>query len=187
MIKKAIIPEDCRDGIINLLEDNKIDVEFIDMTKNDLANKLELKFVDNAHLASNAFLYTDKSSSRSDIVFSIYIDQHSSSFMAIEGVNPFYFKVLDTNETSVFDEIDSVKQSLGDLNIDLSSVHEVILYGQSVTKEFETSIAEKFQLPLNKVNPFERLHVDDNLKKNSHYSAQFNSFTAATGIAIRII
>ena len=152
-----------------------------------LSNKLELKFVDNAHLASNAFLYTDNSAERSNIVFSIYIDQYFSSFTAIEGVNPFYFKVFNTGETSVFEEIDSIKQSLSEMKLNSDNAREVILYGQSVTKEFENRLAEKFELPLKKINPFNRLHVDDNMKKNTLYSVQFNSFTAATGIAIRII
>ena len=152
-----------------------------------LTNNLELKFVDNAHLASNAFLYMDKSLTRSEIVYSIYIDQNCSSFTAIEGMNPFYFQVLNVNGPAIFDEFDLIKKNLSDLKLNSDNVKELILYGQSITKEFEDRVKEIFCLPLRKINPFERLHVEEEIKKSPHYAVQFNSFTAATGIAIRII
>jgi len=151
------------------------------------ANNLELKFVDNAHLASNAFLYMDKSLAKNEIVYSLYIDQNYSSFTAIEGVNPFYFQVLNENGSAIFNEFDIIRKQLNELELNSEDVKELILYGQSITKEFEDRIIEKFNLPLRKINPFDRFHVDDEMKKNPHYSVQYNSFSAATGIAIRII
>ena len=43
-LEKAIVAADCRDEIINLLEDNKIDVEFMEFSKEELSNKLGLEF-----------------------------------------------------------------------------------------------------------------------------------------------
>jgi Tfp pilus assembly PilM family ATPase len=151
------------------------------------ANNLELKYVDNAHLASNAFLYMNKTFLRSEIVFSLYIDQNYSSFTAIEGINPFYFKVFDSDGPDIFEEFEAVIQKMHEFKIDFASVKELLLCGQSITKDFENRIKEKFNIPVKKINPFERLQVESELKKSPHFTAQFNSFTAATGIAIRII
>ena len=43
-LDKALVPEDCRDDVINMLEENGVDVEFIEFSKEDLASKLELDF-----------------------------------------------------------------------------------------------------------------------------------------------
>ncbi len=150
-------------------------------------NNLELKFVDNAHLASNAFLFMDKTHSHKNIVFSLYIDQNYSSFIAIDGINPFYFKVFNSPGIGIFEEMDSVISKIHDLKIDFDSVEGILLYGQNITKDFEERIKEKFNVPIKKINPFERLQADDELRKSPNYISQFNSFTAATGIAIRII
>ncbi len=150
-------------------------------------NNLELKFVDNAHLASNAFLFMDKNQMRKNIVFSFYVDQNYSSFTAIDRINPFYFKVFNSSGAGIFEELDSVIVKMNEFKIDFDSVEEILLCGQSITKDFEERIKTKFNLPLRKINPFERLHVDDELKKSPHLISQYNSFTAATGIAIRII
>jgi hypothetical protein len=150
-------------------------------------NNLELKFVDNAHLASNAFLFMDKNQMRKNIVFSFYVDQNYSSFTAIDRINPFYFKVFNSSGAGFFEELDSVIVKMNEFKIDFDSVEEILLCGQSITKDFEERIKTKFNLPLRKINPFERLHVDDELKKSPHLISQYNSFTAATGIAIRII
>ena len=43
-LNKAMVPADCRDEIVSLLGDNQIDVEFMELSKEELANKLELEF-----------------------------------------------------------------------------------------------------------------------------------------------
>lgn len=150
-------------------------------------NNLELKYVDNAHLASNAFLYMGKSHACGEIVYSIYIDQIFSSFAAIEGSNPFYFKVFKSSGAGIFDEFDLIIKKMQELKLNATNVKEVMICGQSITKEFEEAIKEKFGLPLKRINPFERLQIEGELKKSPHIAAQNNSFTAAAGIAIRII
>lgn len=43
-LNKAFVAADCRDDIVFLLEDNKIDIEFLDFSKEELTTKLELDF-----------------------------------------------------------------------------------------------------------------------------------------------
>lgn len=151
------------------------------------ANALELKYVDNSHLASNAFIFMNKEFTRDDVVVSLYIDQQYSSIAAMEGVNPFYFKVLNSNGSGIFDEIDSSIASLKKFEIPYDSIKTVVVYGQNITSEFIERVQEKFNLPVNKINPFEHLKVSDQISNSPFYQAQNNSFTAATGIAIRIL
>ncbi|NJD21173.1 MAG: hypothetical protein FIA82_00670 [Melioribacter sp.] len=152
-----------------------------------IQNFLELKYIDNVHLASNAFLYLDKSKTANEISLSIYIDSKYSSLSAIDGVFPFYFKVLNPEVPNIFDELTSAVNKLKEFNLSLGDFKRILLYGQDVTGEFEGKLKNFFGLPLHKVNPFERLRAEESLLSNSLYKFKNNSFTAAAGIAIRIV
>ena len=150
-------------------------------------NNLKLKYVDNAHLASNAFLHINSEYTKNDITFSIYIDQNYSSVSALEGIYPFFFKVFNSNRNNIFYDLDTTIANLVNLGVDFSLVKHILLCGQNITDEFISILNKKYGLPLKKINPFERLKTEEAVSKNTLYNSQYNSFTAATGIAIRII
>lgn len=150
-------------------------------------NNLELKFVDNSHLASNAFLHLDKRTSNDSIILSLYIDQVQSSIAALEGHNPFYFKIIDERSNEFSEELSKVITELSVFGVNRKNIGSVILNGLNVTSEFEKSISAVLKLPIIKINPFERLKIDEQIKNNPLFLSQYNSFTAATGIAIRIV
>lgn len=150
-------------------------------------NDLQLKFVDNVHMASNAFLYLEKPTINNEVCLTIYIDQKYSSLSGVEGVHPFYFKVLNPQSQNIFDELTTAITKMEEFKLHLNDFKKVLLYGQDIAEEFENKLKAFFGLPLKKVNPFERLKVDEQMKNNPFYRIKYNSFTAAAGIAIRII
>lgn len=150
-------------------------------------NNLELKYVDNVHLASNAFLYLDKTFANDGLALSLYIDQSYSSIAAIDRSSPFYFKILNSNPQNLFDELTKSVKALENFNLNLKDFNRILLYGQDLTDEFENRLKNFFGLPLKKTNPFEHLKAEQNVLENHFYKYKFNSFSAAAGIAIRII
>jgi Tfp pilus assembly PilM family ATPase len=150
-------------------------------------NGYQLKFVDNVHLASNAFLYLEKPLIDREISLSIYIDQKYSSVSAMDGVHPFYFKILNATSNNIFIDLTETIKKMEDFNLSITDFKRVLLYGQDITEEFEHKLKNFFGLPLKKVNPFERLKAEDKILSNPFYKMKYNSFTAAAGIAIRII
>ncbi len=165
-----------------------IEKSFVKMINGFCArNNLELKYIDNVHLASNAFLYLDKTIAANGIALSLYIDQNYSSISAIDRFSPFYFKILDSNSQNLFDELSRSIKTLENFNLGLKDFNRILLYGQDLTEEFENKLKNFFGLPLKKTNPFEYLKVEQNVLENHFYKYKFNSFSAAAGIAIRII
>lgn len=147
----------------------------------------ELKYIDNAHLSSNSFLHLFKDFAKDEITLSIYVDQNSSSVAAMEGVHPFFFKTIPRTERGFFDELDDAINQLKKINIDSGKIDRVLLSGQSITEEFSSKVSALLGSDAVKINPFEKLLIEDRLKNNPLYISQYNSFTAAAGIAIRII
>lgn len=150
-------------------------------------NSYQLKFVDNVHLASNAFLYLEKPAINNEITLSIYIDQKHSSLSAMEGVHPFFFKVINPEDSNIFENLTDTIKHLEEFKVKISDFKRILLYGQDITPDFESKLQQFFGLPLKKVNPFERLKAEEGILANPLYKIKYNSFTAATGIAIRIV
>lgn len=152
-----------------------------------LRNNLELKYVDNVHLASNAFLYLDKTFTNDGLAISLYVDQNYSSIAAIDRSSPFYFKIFNSNPQSLFDDLTKSIRTLEDFNLSLKDFNRILLYGQDLTDEFENKLKNFFGVSLKKTNPFEHLKAEQSVLENHFYKYKFNSFSAAAGIAIRII
>lgn len=150
-------------------------------------NKYELKFIDNAHLASNAFLHLEKNMAKDRITFSFYIDQHFSSLALFEGLYPFYFRIFNNGGKNFFEQLNDSMEYLSTFHINKENISKAILSGQSISSDFAENISRAIGVELHRINPFEKLMVDESIKSSPLYLSQFNSFTAATGIAIRIV
>ena len=105
----------------------------------------------------------------------------------MDGVSPFYFKVLNPSVSNIFEELTGAVDKLNEFNITLKDFQQVLLYGQDITDNFESKLKDFFGLPLKKINPFERLKKEETMLTNPYLRVKSNSFTAAAGIAIRII
>ncbi len=150
-------------------------------------NSLSLKYIDNAHLASNAFLYLNRKKRENEIALSIYVDQKYSSLSALDGVSPFYFKVLDSSAQNIFEGLTDAVNRLGDYNLTISDFDRILLYGQDLTDDFENKLKHFFGPHLTIINPFERLKTEEQIMNNPLFRIKYNSFTAAAGIAVRIV
>jgi Tfp pilus assembly PilM family ATPase len=151
-----------------------------------IQNRFDLKYIDNVHLASNAFLFVDKPQKTNEISLSLYIDSKYSSISALEGANPFYFKVLNP-DSNILEEITEAMRKMEEFNLSLNDFKKILLYGQDLTSEFENKLENYFGSILKRINPFEHLKIEESLLNNPLYKMKFNSFTAAAGIAIRIV
>jgi len=151
-----------------------------------LQNGFILKYIDNAHLSTLAFFYLSKKNFMEKITFSFYIEQDYSSFMALEGVTPFYFEKYH-NQNDLIVAMDNTVGMMSKYGIDYDKVDNFVISGQSLTDEFINKFGEKFPKKIIKINPFEYFETTEHVKKNPLYLSQRNSFTAATGIAIRIV
>jgi len=150
-------------------------------------NFLVLKYIDNAHLASNAFLNLNGKKNQDEISLSVYIDHKYSSISVMDGASPFYFRVLDSTSQKIFEELTTAVNKLNEFNLTLGDFNKILLYGQDLTDDFENKLKDFFGTGLGIVNPFDQLKTDDVILNNPLYRLKFNSFTAATGIAIRIV
>lgn len=150
-------------------------------------NNLNLKYIDNAHIAVNNFVSLEELGDKG-LVMSVYIGEKSLSVLVVENNYPVFFsskKISSISSVipSIFKEVEKMKLS----GIDLNNITQSLIAGDDLSENLIKQVQESFELPMLRLNPFNKLDVNPSLKENSLYIEKFNSFSAAMGIALRLI
>ena len=151
-------------------------------------NNLVLKFIDNAHIASNAALLLDNPASRDEYFMSILLSDKNLSLILLMNNIPVLFKIkhLDT-VTDVIPKLLSEIGKLKEYNIPLSSIKKFYIAGDNISDSIIHRLEKTLSVSLIKYNPFNYIEVNPDLYDNDYYSNKFNSFVSAAGIALRLI
>lgn len=153
-----------------------------------LKNGLELKFVDNAHIASNTFISLGNNNTAHELYLSLYISQENVSIIVLDEDYPICFKVskLRTNN-DLSDNVTECLRGLKKYGIGFDSFSRCYLSGDNIPDELIHHIKQDLNIQLTRYNPFDKLKADSSLYENPNFIEKFNSFSAAAGIALRMI
>lgn len=152
-----------------------------------LLNSLDLKLVDNAHFASNAFISLQNADTKDSFFLSLYIGKDALSVILLDGNFPVYFKVRKWQGNNLFEMLQNEFNSFSELKISTDEIKKVFVTGDDVPDVLVRKVHKEFELLVQKINPFLRLEVSDELKKSSFLLEKYNSFAPACGVALRII
>lgn len=150
-------------------------------------NKLKLKFVDYAHLASDRALAMNYSSLSNGSGLSIYYSSRVLSLIFYLEGKPFYFRIkkeVDASEIAemILKEIEPC-EFLNSRTLEFSSA---FISGDDITEAGVNSLGKKINLDLIYFNPFQKLQTSPFLSENKLFKEKFNSFSPAVGIALRL-
>ena len=151
-------------------------------------NNLGLKFVDNAHIASNSFIYLENSTAKNVVYLSLYIYEKNFSLMILYDNFPVHFSVKKLESASdIIPSLSSELDKIEDLGLDLKSIQNYYAAGDCISDNFLQQVKEVLNISFVRYNPFKKLKLNPNLYENEHFTQNYNSFSAAAGIALRII
>jgi Tfp pilus assembly PilM family ATPase len=150
-------------------------------------NKLKLKFVDNIHLASERALSATNPVFEKGLVLSVFLAGKNVSVLFSYQGKPVYFNALTMNAASdivkyVTAELDSNQYA----NINRSMLESAFISGEELSPSMITTLREKLDIPFIHFNPFAKIKPNPRLFENRYFSEKFNSFSASTGIALRL-
>lgn len=172
----------------NLLFVAAIPRKFLRMLHNFCSkNKLKLKFVDYAHLASDRALSMNYANLSQGLALSIYYNSRVLSLIFYLDGKPFYFRIkkeVDASEIAdlILNEINSSKF----FNSHLFEFSSAFITGDDITDAGVKSLSKILHIDLTYFNPFKKLQVSPLLAGNKLFQDKFNSFSPAVGIAIRL-
>ncbi len=150
-------------------------------------NGFELKFVDNSHIASNAIIVIEGLSSAGEIVGSLLLDGCNCSLAIMEGNYPVYFKSSNSLNTHCIDFLKRELTAVNESDKLTGTIKKLFLFGEGVTDEFVEDLRSEFSFSIIRSNPFTKLRVNKTIAANDLYRKKNYSFSAAAGIALRIV
>ena len=148
-------------------------------------NNLELKTLDNAHLAANVAAALDEFSLPDEIYLSLYLNEKSFSVSVFSNGTPFYFKIKRLNKISDLNYIlNSELESISTF-LKRDKIRKVFVAGENISDTLIERLKEATRLDAVKLHPFKNINAIPAVYNNDFYTGQFNSFASAAGIALR--
>ncbi|MFH1197189.1 MAG: hypothetical protein V1720_15940 [bacterium] len=151
-------------------------------------NTLNLKLVDNSHIAANTSLMMEYARPKDELFVHILVSDNDVSIILLERGLPFYFKVKQFSST--IEIIPRIKEALSDirkLGVDENMVDRYFIAGTIPLDDIIQSSKEKLNLPFMIYNPFSKLKSNPALATNSLYTRKYFQFSSPAGVAYRLI
>ncbi len=150
-------------------------------------NNLNLKFIDNVHLASDRALAVSNSLMEKGLILSVYFNnKHLSLIFSMQG-KPFYFNnfpLKGAGEIPAIIRNEITENQL--LKISRNSIDTAFITGDNITDSVVQILRKALDIDFYYFNPFEKIKPNPNLYENNCYSEKNNSFSPAAGIAFRL-
>lgn len=151
-------------------------------------NKLKLKYVDNVHLAADISSQLSEKTCETSLTFSVYISENFLSAEYTLGQNPIRFKVYPLNHAGeILPILKDELRSKTDFHINLRMISAAIILGDNITDSFIEQARVQLNLQFKKINPFDKIAVNEEISENSYLLNKHFSFSSAAGIAYRLI
>jgi len=144
--------------------------------------------VDNAHVASSSLVMLNKDILDDQKILNIFISDFHFSIIILLNKKPIYFnvkKVISASE--LMPKLFNLLNDLANHSIDIKSMKNIFISGDNISKTTIEKLENNFEINVSKINPFEHIKVDPALAQNSALVDKYNTFSSATGIALRLV
>lgn len=150
-------------------------------------NNLKLKFVDNMHIAAERSLSLSNTINYKGLTLSVYINKNYLSLFFNFNSKPLLFKVIPLNDASEISEY-IAKETSGSsiVKIQRSQIEAAFISGENVNPNFVLTLKKALGINFNLFNPFDKIRPLPELYESKLYLEEYNSFSAAAGIAFRV-
>ncbi len=150
-------------------------------------NNLNLKFIDNVHLASEKALAVSNSLMEKGLILSVYFNnKHLSLIFSMQG-KPFYFKNFPLKGAGEIPSI--IRNEITEnqhLKVSKNSIDTAFITGDNITDSVVQILRKALDLDFYYFNPFDKIKPNPILYENNCYTEKNNSFSPAAGIAFRL-
>ncbi|MGE5430195.1 MAG: hypothetical protein ACM3QX_03925 [Syntrophomonadaceae bacterium] len=153
-----------------------------------LKNGLKLKFVDNAHMASDRIISMSQSFGDREVVLSVYAGGESLSVAFLFKGKPIYFNISTvSNAGEILPRISEELEAGKALKINPASISRAFIAGDNISDSLLERAAKTLNIDFSRFNPFEEIKVNPELFESRALTERANSFSPAAGIAFRLV
>ena len=150
-------------------------------------NKLKIRFIDNAHIASDRALFVNNILIDKGLILSVYFSDNNLSVVFSYDSKPVYLKTIPLDDagkiTSVLlDEINNNHY----IKVNKNFIENAFIAGEDLSVSLVKSLNDAIGLNFKFFNPFEKIKPETKLHQNKYYIEKYNSFSPAAGIVLRL-
>ena len=150
-------------------------------------NNLKIRFIDNAHIASDRALFVNNILIDKGLILSVYFSDNNLSVIFSYDSKPVYLKTILLDDagkiTSVLlDEINNNQY----IKINKNFIENAFIAGEDLSVSLVKSLSDAIGLNFKFFNPFEKIKPETKLHQNKYYIEKYNSFSPAAGIVLRL-
>jgi Tfp pilus assembly PilM family ATPase len=147
-----------------------------------------IKYVDNAHFASDNLLAYETGIPGNLFVLSLYLSNEYMSLDLLQNNKPVKFTTVPLRHSSeIIQVINKFIKNTRILNNNDKLISRIYIAGDSIPDSLISGIKTEFNFEVCFVNPFNKIKHSSFLTDNKFISPGFNSFSSAAGIAFRLI
>ncbi|MFA7288748.1 MAG: hypothetical protein WC055_07685 [Melioribacteraceae bacterium] len=151
-------------------------------------NSLELRYIDNAHISSNAFIKLDKVALTEEATISIFFEKTHFSISLLNNNIPVIFKVVEFKEKIDYfylkNELEKMKTLV---EAGGKKISDLYVFNELGSEKLISNLMSDFQWNVIRTNPFFGIKANKNIVHKNLYADLFNSFTGSVGIALRVV
>jgi Tfp pilus assembly PilM family ATPase len=150
-------------------------------------NHLNLKFVDNLHIAAERSLSISNSIYYKGLTLSVYLDKKFISLFFVYNSKPLLYKVIPLNDYSeISDHLVRETSGSSTIKIERSQIEAAFISGLEIPNNLIPTLKKILGLDFILFNPFDKIRPIPELYESKLYLEKYNSFSSAAGIAFRI-
>ena len=148
-------------------------------------NDLQLKNIDNTHIAATAFLQLKQIQEKQ---LSLFIDNHRISIMLYSNNKFLYYKQKEHKSIAEIPLlVKDLYNEVSERYLKFNSPQSVMLFGNIYSEKLKGELEKTLGLPIQTVNPFEQLKTTSDISENKFYEENNTKFSSATGMALRLV
>lgn len=150
-------------------------------------NKLKIRFIDNAHIASDRALFVNNVMIDKGLILSVYFSDNNLSVIFSFESKPVYLKTISLGDAGKITQVllDEINNNQF-IKINKNFIDNAFIAGEDISVSLVNSLSDAIGVNFRLFNPFEKIKANTNLAQNKCYVEKYNSFTPAAGIALRL-
>jgi Tfp pilus assembly PilM family ATPase len=149
-------------------------------------NNLNLKFVDNVHLASDRALAANYPKKSNGFILSIYFVNKFLSIILLQNSKPVFHKVYPLQNANEIPELILKEINSEKLKVNKYSVDRAFISGEELSSSIADTLSKNLGIEFIYLNPFKNIKPNSDLESNKLLMEKFNAFSPAAGIAYRL-
>jgi Tfp pilus assembly PilM family ATPase len=151
-------------------------------------NNAELRFIDNVHFATDNLIRYESRISGKSIILSLYLSNNILSIDLLKNNKSIQFQISTLNEQEeIIFQLEKYIKTSKILNDNVDLISGICIFGETNLDMLKIKLINAFKKDVFSINPFDKISLSDSVRESKFIKSNPYTFSAAAGIAYRML